>query len=226
MISTIRPQADFLRNNSALLNDAQPRGDVLLFFPFRKWVNTPDCWALNTAAALTRSNVQFQVVCEDDFVQRLNSDSAKKSILLLESLSDLNQREKEAVENFQKKHGRTVSAEKGNWFSEIQSGQSSIVGNGPPTVRVTVSDQKNKTVVHLLNLNVQKISSFEDKVTPATNVLIKIRVPFTKIHSVEMLSADAGSSRQLQFTSRREKNESWVEATISELRVSTILIVN
>lgn len=225
MISTIRPQADFLRTNATLLNDVQPRADVLLFLPFRKWVNTPDCWALNTAAALTRSNIQFQAVCEDDFVKRLNSNGAKKSILLLESLSDLNQREKESVENFQKKKGRIISAEKGNWFSEIQSGQSSIVVNGPPTVRATVCDQKNKTIVHLLNLNVQKLSSFEDKVTPAKEVRIKVRVPFGKVHSVKMLSADADASEQLKFKSRREKKESWIETTVPELKISALVIL-
>ena len=251
MSSAIRPQADFLRKNETLLNDVLPRTDVLLFLPFRKWVLTPDCWALNAAAALTRSNVQFQVVCEDDLVERLGAWRWSKTqpqqgarvaagvahtvalhsetvpILLLESLSDLNQREKQAVENFQKKKGRFISAEKGNWFSEIQSAlnQPSIMVNGPPTVRAIVCDQKNKTVVHLLNLNIQKLSSFEDKVTPATNVLIKIRVPFAKVHSVEMLSADAGSPRKLQFTSHREKNESWVETTIPELEISGILVV-
>ena len=228
MSSAIRPQADFLRKSATLLNDVQPRADVLLLLPFRKWVNTPECWALNAAAALTRSNVQFQVVCEDDFVQRLSSDSAKKSILLLESPADLNQREKEALEKFQKKSGRIVFAGKGNWLSEIQNTleQPSIVLSAPPTVRATVCDQKNKTIVHLLNLNIQKLSSFEDKVTPTMNVRIKVRVPFAKVRAVEMLSADAGSSQKLQFTSRSENGESWVETTVPKLAVSAILVFN
>ncbi|MEO6337717.1 MAG: hypothetical protein ABIP71_12930 [Verrucomicrobiota bacterium] len=251
MGSDIRPQADFLRKNQTLLNDVRPRADVLLFLPFRKWLNTPDCWALNAAAALTRSNLQFQVVCEDDFVERLGARLWSKTqpqqgaraaagaahtaalhsetvpILLLESLSDLNQREKESVENFQKKKGRIISDEKGNWFSEVRTALAhpSIVVDGPPTVRATVCDQKNKTVVHLLNLNIQRLSSFEDKVTPASNVRIKVRVPFTKVHSVEMLNADAGASQQLQFTSQRGKDESWIETTIPELKISAIVVL-
>ncbi len=249
MSSAIRPQADFLRKNHTLLNDVQPRADVLLFLPFRKWLNTPECWALTAAAALTRSNIQFQVVCEDDFVERLGARLWSKTqpqqgtraavgaahtaalrsetvpVLLLESLSDLNQREKECVEKFQKNEGWIISAEKENWFSEVRTAlpQPSIVVDGPPTVRAIVSDQKNKTIIHLLNLNVQKISSFEDKVSPATNVRIKVRVPFAKVHSVEMLSADAGSSWQLPFTFQRAKDESWIETTVPELKISSIL---
>ncbi|MEO7298825.1 MAG: hypothetical protein ABI042_09645, partial [Verrucomicrobiota bacterium] len=227
MISSIRPQADLFRNNAALLNDVQPRADVLLFLPFRKWVDTRDCWDLNAAAALTRSNIQYQVVCEDDLVERLTSNAAKKSVLLFESTTDLNQHEKETVEKFQKKNGRVVFAGKGNGLAEVQKNliQPSIVLEASPTVRATVFDQKNKTIVHLFDLNVQRLSSFEDKVTPATNVRIKVRVPLTKVHSVEMLSADAGSPQQLQFTLRREKNESWLETSVPELKISAMLII-
>ncbi len=227
MISTIRPQADFLRRNATLLNDVQPRADVLLFLPFRKWVDATNSWALDAAASLVRSNIQFEAVCEDDFVHRLSSNSAKKSVLLLESSADLNPREKEALEKFKKKNGRIIFGDKGNWFSEIQSTltQPSILLDAPPTVRATVLDQKNKTIVHLLNLNIQRLSSFEDKVTPASNLRIKVRVPFAKVHSVEMLSADVGASQQLQFTSRREKGESWVEITIPELKISAMVVL-
>ncbi len=227
MSSTIRPQADFLRKNAALLNDVAPRADVLLFLPFRKWADTLNCWALDAAAALSRSNIQFQVVCETDFSKRLNSDSARKSILLLETQSDLNAREKLTLKNFLKKQGRIIFAEKTNWLSELQTtlANPSIVVNGPPTVRATVSDQNKQTIVHLLNLNIQRLSSFEDKVTPATNVLVKIRVPFAKVHSITMLSADAGSTQELYFTSRRGKGESWVETRIPELKISSILTI-
>ena len=38
MIRAIRPEADFLKVNASLLNNAEPRCDVALFLPFRKWL--------------------------------------------------------------------------------------------------------------------------------------------------------------------------------------------
>ena len=66
MISLVRPQADFLRNNANLLNDTRARRDVVLFLPFRNWVVTNQCRTSPLAAELTRANVQFEVICEDD----------------------------------------------------------------------------------------------------------------------------------------------------------------
>ncbi len=227
MSSAIRPQADFLRQNESLLNGVKPRADVLLFIPFRKWVEARDCWALNATAALARSNIQFEVVCEDAFVQRLKSPSSVKSVLLLETFSDLNPREMASVEKFQARQGRIIAPEKRDWFPELSKALNhrSIVVEGPVTVRATVCDQKNKTVVHLLNLDIKRLSSFEDKVTPAKQVRLKIRVPLAGSHSVRMLSAEAGTPTQLQFTSRTDADEKWIETTVPELSVSAILVV-
>ena len=52
MCGAIRPQADLLRNNAKLLNDTRPRADVLLFLPFRRWLETADCHAWRTGLAL------------------------------------------------------------------------------------------------------------------------------------------------------------------------------
>jgi hypothetical protein len=57
-----------------------------------------------------------------------------------------------------------------------------------------VHDQPGKQIVHLLNLNVQRLSSFEDKVNPATDVRVQVRVPFAA-RSVNALSADAEATQ-------------------------------
>ena len=67
MIAAVRPQADFLRRNEALLNDAPFRADVLLFLPFRRWLETDKCAASTLAAALTKANIQYQVDLRGQF---------------------------------------------------------------------------------------------------------------------------------------------------------------
>ena len=66
MIAAVRPQADFLRHNEELLNDAPFRADVALYLPFQRWVKTDQCATSAVAAALTKENIQYRVVSEDD----------------------------------------------------------------------------------------------------------------------------------------------------------------
>ena len=83
MCRAIRPQADLLRNNAQLLNDTRARADVLLFLPFRRWLETADCQAWRTALALSRANIQFDVVSEEHLADRLRG--ARRTVLLMES---------------------------------------------------------------------------------------------------------------------------------------------
>ena len=62
MAGAIRPQADVLRKNERLLDDAEPRADVVLLLAFRRWLETDDCAALKIASALSQANVQYTVV--------------------------------------------------------------------------------------------------------------------------------------------------------------------
>src|SRR3989442_58304 len=66
MISMIRPEADFLRRNADLVNKGVPRQDVVLFLPFRKWLESGECRASRLAGELSRANVAYGVICEDD----------------------------------------------------------------------------------------------------------------------------------------------------------------
>ena len=66
MIAAVRPQAEFLRHNEKLLNDAPFRSDVALYLPFQRWVKTDQCATSALAAALTKENIQYRVVSEDD----------------------------------------------------------------------------------------------------------------------------------------------------------------
>ncbi len=228
MISGIQAQADFLRQNQKLLNDAPPRSDVLLFLPFQRWLDTADCAALPLAAALTRANVQYKVVCEDEVLSTLKTFSGKdaKPVLLLESESVLNAEAKQAVRRFVDKGGKVVAADKANWLKDVQSIEPSIVLSAPATIRAVVHDQSNRTIVHLYNLNVQKLSSYDDKVTPAENVRVSLRVPMSHIKSVKLLTADNPVfDGTLEFTSEKQHNSSFVDFTVPKLTVSSLVVI-
>ncbi|HZJ17150.1 MAG TPA: hypothetical protein VFD27_19005 [Chthoniobacteraceae bacterium] len=225
MIAAIRPQADLLRKNASLLNGTTRRVDALLFLPFRRWVDTADCQPLKIAGALSLANVQFAAVCEDDLVERLTV--RPYPVLLVESQAVLSPSETATIDTFKRDGGQVIWTTGENWLVEFRriAGSLSIVIQGAPTIRAVVHDQPGKQIVHLLNLNVQRLSSFEDKVNPATDVRVQVRVPFAA-RSVNALSADAEATQgPVPFTSVQENNENILNLTIPRLDLDAILVI-
>jgi hypothetical protein len=93
-------------------------------------------------------------------------------------------------------------------------------------VRVVVRDQGRKTIVHLLNLNVQRLSSFEDRVTLASDIGLQVRVPFKKVHKVRLLTADElPSPGAVPFKTITDRGDTVVDFKISQLAVSTLAVI-
>jgi hypothetical protein len=226
MTAPIRPQADLLRENAALLNGARRRADVVLFLPFRRWLETAECQPLKTARALCAANVQFRIVCEDDLAQALADH--RPNALVVESPDVLPPDETRAVEQYEKAGGRIVWSQRQQWPTDLEPilRRSIVLKSAPPTVRAMVHDRPGQTIVHLLNLNVQRVSSFEDKVTPATNVRLIVNVPFAPVRSVKAISADTDSTRgEVTFTVNSAGDGTSVEFTLPKLDISTMLSI-
>lgn len=225
MIAAVRPQAELLRRNEALLNDAQFRADAVLFLPFRRWVETDQCAASALAAGLTQSNVQYMVVCEDEFDFALASP--RRPVLLVESLAVLTPTEQAAVAIFQKDGGQVVAGDTPDWLEQVRTaiGKPSITIEGPPTVRAVVHDQPGRTIVHLYNLHVQRLSSFEDKVTPAKNVQLAVTVPL-KVRAVSLQTADESiTSGPLKFKTQNAGDDTLLLVTVPQIDISSIIVI-
>jgi hypothetical protein len=226
MCRAIRPQADLLRNHARLLNGTQARADVLLLLPFRRWLETADCQAWRTALALSRANVQFDVVSEDHLAGRLRR--AQRAVLLMESSAVLTEAEQKAVRGFASRGGQVLTTEPASWLGELRQrlDRPSLVVQGPSSVRAVVRDQGRKTIVHLLNLNVQRLSSFEDKVTPVSDIGLQVRVPSKRVRQVRWLAADEPPAPgTIAFTSRAEQGWTIVDFRIRRLAVSGVVVI-
>ena len=226
MVAGIRPQADFLRKHEALLNDAPCRADVLLFLPFRRWVETEVCTASSLAAALSQANVQYEVFSEEDFM--LSPRDGRLPVLLVESLAVLTPAEAAEVEKFRQEGGRVIAADDPDWLQQVQAAveQPSLSMQGASNVRAVMRDQPKRTIIHLLNLNVERLSSFEDKVTPATDIGLTMRVPLKNVRAVKLLTADENETAgPLKFDRQRDGDGSLVTMTVPRLDVNAILVV-
>jgi hypothetical protein len=233
MIAAVRPQADFLRRNESLLNVAPFRADVALFLPFQRWTETDACTASNLAAELSKSNIQYKVFDEHSF---RTSAISRRPVLLTESRALLDESALGWNTDIEKEGFKIVDANKPDWLPSLQKaiGRPSITIDGPPTIRAVVHDQTPpgrvvpaRTIVHLYNLNVQRISSFEDKVTPATNVKITVLTPFGNVKSVRLDAANPDApSGALKFTEKEvDAGGAPVSFTIPRLEVSAIVVV-
>jgi hypothetical protein len=226
MAAAVRPEAEFLRVNAGLLNHTHPRADVLLFLPFQRWQETTECRALQLSRDLDEANVQFTVASEDDLAKALAAKP--RPVVVIESPSVLTPIESNLLETYKAAGGKVVAAQGDHWLATLRSAahRSVEIVHAPPTLRAVMSDQRNKTIVHLLNLNIQRQSSFQDRVNPATAVRLRIRVPFAPVHSATALSADPEATHErCSFTTTAENGDTVVEIAVPRVDISTVLVI-
>jgi hypothetical protein len=233
MIDAVRPEADFLRQNAALLNNTMPRADVLLFLPFRQWTERTECREGQIASELLRANIQFQVVTEDDGI--LSSRAAQKElkrdesaqILLIQPASTSLPGVQAPIDRFQQDGGQVVYDGPG-WLSNLQQQlkEPSLRLEAPATMRAVVRDQPHKTIVHLYNLNLNRVSSYQDYLTPALDIKLTVRAPFGPVRSVRVLTADRrGTTGTLKYSVDRQNRESIITVTVPRVEVSSMIVI-
>jgi len=148
--------------------------------------------------------------------------------VLIESPGILLPEEAALIETFKRRGGKVVWTEEESWLAEFQNlvERPSIKIDGPATVRAVVRDQSKKRIVHLLNLNVERLSSFEDKVNPVSDLRLQLRLPFATMKSVKALTADPEASQGLvPYKLVRDRKGAYLEITVPRLVVSTLLVI-
>jgi hypothetical protein len=226
MAAAVRPQADLLRKHERLLNGASPRADVRLFLPFRRWIETDACAASPLAAAMTASNLQYEVISEDDF--NLARVGDRLPVLLLETRSVLNPAEEAAVTQFETDGGRVVTADTLDWLKDVQTavGNPSLSIAGPATVRAVLRDQPKRSIIHLYNLDVERLSPFQDKATPASDIKLTAYVPRESVRHVNVMTVDAaGTSGALEFVAKQVGSQTRLDFTVPKLIISAIIAI-
>ena len=118
MIEAVRPEVNMLGRRQLSMVAAKPRCDVILFLPSRGWLDSAVCKASALAAELSRANLQYNIVCEDDF--RLPRLKAAK-VVIIEGISVLNAEEKAVVEEFRRSGGAVIAADSSGWLNEVKA---------------------------------------------------------------------------------------------------------
>ncbi len=224
MIAAVRPCTDWLRSHTEFLNASKARRDVLLYLPFRQWVRETKCAVTALANELTAANVQYEVADEEAFTMKL----AQARVALVESEKVLNAAEQDAIKTFKAKGGVLVAGDGRHWQKAMHKAlpHPSLSLEAPKTVRAVVRDTATTTVVFLHNLHIQRLSSFEDRVTPAEHLGVTVRVPFKEIKSVRVSTADEGiASGAVEYTAKEEDSGACITVKIARLDVAMMVII-
>ena len=122
-----------------------------------------------------------------------------------------------------------ITADKPDWLDRVREtlDKPSITLDGPPTVRAAAWDQPHKTIVHLLNLDIKRLSSFEDRVTGVQNIGLVVRVGTGKTRRCRALTADSeGTSGPLKFSILKKGKDTFIETSVPRLEIATVLVLD
>jgi len=222
MIAAIRPCADWLRTHAELINASTPRQDVLVFLPFRNWVKTKECAVTKIASTLTVANIQYAVVSEEDFPAALES----AEVVLLENRNVCTPEEIALLSAYEQTGGTCITATDKDWLQQVYQAThgGSLQLDAPETVRAVVRDTEDKTPVFLYNLNMERLSSFEDKVTPVPASSMKILLPRNGITSVTLSSPDTGvATGTLKYRTTPAGENICVECNLPEFETALLI---
>lgn len=222
MATLVRPYTDWLRGHAELLYASRPRRDVLVFFPFRQWINTRECAVSPVARELTAANIPYEVVSED----RLGDALETSSVILLESRAICTPDEQSQVTAFEVKGGHVLEAEEKAWFASLKATvpNPSLRLHGPETVRGIVRDGPDTSLVFLYNLDIERISSFEDKTNPAHDVIVEVSVPFKPVKTV-LHSSPGTSPVPVPFSTEETETGARIRIEAPPFPVGLILII-
>jgi hypothetical protein len=224
MIAAVRPQADFLREHADLLNGTTLACDVAVFLPFDRWVESADCPILGIVSSLSRLQVPARVISEESLRSALASKDPADipPALVVESADNLSDAQRGLIRQYESAGHRVYQVGKPDYGAFVAQ----INPQGPSTVRTIVRKKPGRTVVHLLNLNIARLSSFEDRVTPATDVRVRVRCRSQRPISVTAFSADSDVPRvPIPFAVHQEADGTVLECTLARLAISTILVI-
>jgi hypothetical protein len=140
----------------------------------------------------------------------------------------LTEAETTEVKKFRDAGGQIVTADAPDWQDKLKRviASPSLKLIAPSTVRAVVRDQPGRTMIHLLNLNVERLSSFEDQVDPATKIRLTARVPINNVREVASHTADEyGTSGPVEFESQPEGDGSLLTITVPRLEINAIVVI-
>ena len=173
MEGSVRRYHDFLSRYAGLLGKTTPVSDVLLIWPYDRWLDRGDCPTACWGRDLSAGNVQYDVAIEADVSAPLLS--RYPLVTFAGNEGPLMPRTVALLDAYRRGGGKVVPAEGSSPSLEALTaalGRPSVVLPSSPGVRSTVRRSGGANILHLYNLNVSRSDNYHDRVAAAGPVRV------------------------------------------------------
>jgi len=224
MIQVIRPFVQWLKRNSFPIITSKRRYDVLLYFPFEEWSKHEDCKELNIVKRLNQSNILYAVASEDNFKEYF---SGVNIILASEPEFTPPSYSISIAELCQKSNKIFIDASRPNFQTELNTYllHPSLKISGNEMVRGTILETHDTVFILLYNLNIERISSYEDKVIPARDIPISVRISNPSIGKILLSTPEREQDIADYEITKLGDTDAYLTFHIPELPLAGIVII-
>lgn len=219
MIKIIRPFVLWLQKHAPAISSAKNRYDVLLYLPFEQWIKQQECKELQIARKLTQSNILYTVASEENF----NDYFPHASIILATDPTYIIPSHSISISELCQKNNKVfINASDDSYMRELQTYLSnpSLKLTPSESLRGVIKETAEVTYLLLYNLNIERISSYEDQIHPANNINVSVKILRNMIKKVVVSTPEEEYEASPMIS-----NEDYITLAIKELQVAGIVII-
>lgn len=234
---SVKAYHDFLDLNADILGGSAPASEVLLIWPYGRWIEREDCPTAYAAREMSSLNIQYDVVTEDG----LSPDrlAGYRAAVYAAAEGPLAPAAQAVLEAFRRKGGRVVAlvpekeagafpaASRASLTAEIRDRPAVV--QSPAGVRLTTRARGTKHLMHVYNLNVVKKDSYHDEATAAGPVQISWLLPSGAgaVRRLTCLTPDPeGTSGRIAFKKTLVDGRQLLSFGIPELRIWSVIVAD
>ncbi len=222
MIQTIGSFVKWLKQHSPEIESATRKYDVLLYFPFEEWINSQNCKELSIARELTKANIQYAITSEENFHEFF----PKASIVIASNPNFIPPTYTHPIVELCANENKVfIDGSNQLFFTKLKKHLNNPILKltADETVRAIVKETQNKVFIMLYNLNIERLSSYEEKITPAKDIDLYIKIPAPTIEKVIFSTPDKEMEVSNYEITHAHNVQPYLKIHIAELTLTGII---
>ncbi len=175
MIQTISPFVQWLKHHAPQIAGSKHIYEVLVYFPFDKWLYSTYCKELEVLQQLVQRNIPYMVASEENF-EKYMPDA--KIIMAEKTNHAFGSNVVSLPELCEKSNKIFIDISQKSYIKALEKhlSYSSLKIKSNRTIRGVIKQNRDTTFVLLYNLDIEYISTYQDKIFPANDVSITVPV--------------------------------------------------
>lgn len=224
MLQTIRPFMQWLKRNAPPIITSKRRYDILLYFPFEEWSKHEDCKELNIVRKLNQLNILYAVASEDNF----KGYFTEANIILASETGFIPPPYSTSITELCRRNNKIfIDASRPNFEKELKTCllHPSIKIQGNEMVRGIIRETSDTVFILLYNLNIERISSYEDNIIPARDISISVRISNPSIGKILLSTPEREQDIADYEITKLGDTDAYLTFHIPELPLAGIVII-